>query len=286
VNMECILDVSSLRKRSGQWRRDGQSSALVPTMGNLHSGHLSLLERAKELADRTIVSIFVNPIQFGVGEDYQIYPSTMKEDLVKLGQAGADVVFMPDLKELYPGGTEDDTRITVPQISDILCGEFRKGHFSGVATVVSKLLINSLPDFALFGEKDFQQILVIKRMVVDLLLPVEIVAMPTCREGDGLAMSSRNRYLDEKQRKISPVIYRTLAGAARQLERRDMTVKDIESEGVESLSECGMKVEYFSIRRQVDLKPADSNDRNLVILAAVWLGEARLIDNLKVDLIS
>jgi len=255
-------------------------------MGNLHSGHLSLLERAKELADRTIVSIFVNPIQFGVGEDYQTYPSTMKEDLVKLGQAGADVVFMPDLKELYPGGTEDDTRITVPQISDILCGEFRKGHFSGVATVVAKLLINSLPDFALFGEKDFQQILVIKRMVVDLLLPVEIVAMPTCREGDGLAMSSRNRYLDEKQRKISPVIYRTLAGAARQLERRDMTIKDIESEGVESLSECGMKVEYFSIRRQVDLKPADSSDRNLVILAAVWLGEARLIDNLKVDLIS
>ncbi len=284
--MESILDVSSLRKRSRQWRRDGQSSALVPTMGNLHSGHLSLLERAKELADRTIVSIFVNPIQFGVGEDYQTYPSTMKEDLVKLGQAGADVVFMPDLKELYPGGTEDDTRITVPQISDILCGEFRKGHFSGVATVVAKLLINSLPDFALFGEKDFQQILVIKRMVVDLLLPVEIVAMPTCREGDGLAMSSRNRYLDEKQRKISPVIYRTLAGAARQLERRDMTIKDIESEGVESLSECGMKVEYFSIRRQVDLKPADSNDRNLVILAAVWLGEARLIDNLKVDLIS
>ena len=284
--MESILDVSSLRKRSRQWRRDGQSSALVPTMGNLHSGHLSLLERAKELADRTIVSIFVNPIQFGVGEDYQTYPSTMKEDLVKLGQAGADVVFMPDLKELYPGGTEDDTRITVPQISDILCGEFRKGHFSGVATVVSKLLINSLPDFALFGEKDFQQILVIKRMVVDLLLPVEIVAMPTCREGDGLAMSSRNRYLDEKQRKISPVIYRTLAGAARQLERRDMTIKDIESEGVESLSECGMKVEYFSIRRQVDLKPADSSDRNLVILAAVWLGEARLIDNLKVDLIS
>ena len=282
--MEEILDVSSLRKRSRKWRRNGQSSALVPTMGNLHSGHLSLLERAKRIADRTIVSIFVNPIQFGLGEDYKTYPSTIAEDLAKLDKVGADVVFMPDLKELYPGGTEDDTRISVPQISDILCGDSRTGHFSGVATVVAKLLINSLPDFALFGEKDFQQILVIKRMVVDLLLPVEIVAMPTCREDDGLAMSSRNRYLTEKQRRISPTIYQTLNKAARQLENRNMTIKDIESKGMEWLSECGMEVEYFSIRRQIDLKPADSSDQNLIILAAVWLGEARLIDNLKVDL--
>ena len=282
--MESIFDVESLRAQSKTWRLSGLTVAIVPTMGNLHSGHLSLLDRAKDLADRTVVSIFVNPIQFGVGEDYDSYPSTIKEDLQKLEIAGVDTVFMPDLKELYPGGTEVDTRITVPEISDILCGEYRKGHFSGVATVVAKLLINSMPDYALFGEKDFQQVLVIRRMVVDMLLPVQIVSMPTCRETDGLAMSSRNRYLSRQERGKSPAIYSALQSAVQSLRNGALTVEEIEQKGVIYLTEMGMKVEYFSIRRQKDLLPVNSSDRDIVILTAVWLGSARLIDNLKVTL--
>ncbi len=282
--MESIFDVVSLRARSNSWKLSGLTLAIVPTMGNLHSGHISLLSRAKELADRTIVSIFVNPIQFGVGEDYDSYPSTIQEDLDKLNIAGVDAAFMPDLKELYPGGTAVDTRITVPEVSDILCGEYRRGHFSGVATVVAKLLINSMPDFALFGEKDFQQVLVIKRMVIDLLLPVQIVSMPTCREGDGLAMSSRNRYLNRQEREISPAIYSALKVAVERLKKGALTIKEIEERGAVSLSEVGMKVEFFSIRRQEDLRPVNSDDRDLVILTAAWLGPARLIDNMKVTL--
>tara|TARA_B100000579_G_C22798380_1_gene838385 strand:+ start:465 stop:1316 length:852 start_codon:yes stop_codon:yes gene_type:complete len=282
--MESIFDAESLRAQSKAWRLSGLTVAIVPTMGNLHSGHLSLLGRAKDLADRTIVSIFVNPIQFGVGEDYDSYPSTIKEDLQKLKMAGVDAAFMPDLEELYPGGTEVDTRITVPEISDILCGEYRKGHFSGVATVVAKLLINSMPDYALFGEKDFQQVLVIRRMVIDMLLPVQIVSMPTCRETDGLAMSSRNRYLSPEERRKSPAIYSALKFAVERLRKGAFSVEEIEQEGAQSLTEMGMKVEYFSIRRQQDLLTVNSSDRNIVILTAVWLGSARLIDNLKVTL--
>ncbi len=282
--MESIFDVQSLRAQSKAWQLSGLTVAIVPTMGNLHSGHLSLLERAKDLADRTIVSIFVNPIQFGVGEDYDSYPSTIEEDLQKLEIAGVDTVFMPDLKELYPGGTEVDTRITVPEISDILCGEYRKEHFSGVATVVAKLLINSTPDYALFGEKDFQQVLVIRRMVVDMLLPVQIVSMPTCRETDGLAISSRNRYLSRQERGNSSAIYSALQSEVERLRNGAFTVEEIEQEGVISLTDMGMKVEYFSIRRQKDLLPVNSSDRNIVVLTAVWLGSARLIDNLKVTL--
>lgn len=282
--MESIFNVQSLRAQCKAWQLSGLTVAIVPTMGNLHSGHLSLLERAKDLADRTIVSIFVNPIQFGVGEDYDSYPSTIEEDLQKLEIAGVDTVFMPDLEELYPGGTEVDTRITVPEISDILCGEYRKEHFSGVATVVAKLLINSTPDYALFGEKDFQQVLVIRRMVVDMLLPVQIVSMPTCRETDGLAISSRNRYLSRQEREKSSAIYRALQSAVERLRNGAFTVEEIEQEGFISLTEMGMKVEYFSIRRQKDLLPVNLSDRNIVVLTAVWLGSARLIDNLKVTL--
>lgn len=282
--MKSIFDVEALRVQSRAWRLSGLTIAIVPTMGNLHSGHLSLLGRAKDLADRTIVSIFVNPIQFGVGEDYDSYPSTIKEDLQKLEMAGVNAAFMPDLKELYPGGTEIDTRITVPEISEILCGEYRKGHFSGVATVVAKLLINSMPDYALFGEKDFQQVLVIRRMVTDMLLPVQIVSMPTCRETDGLAMSSRNRYLSKQERVKGPAVFSALKSAVERLRKGAFSVEEIEQEGVASLTEMGMKVEYFSIRRQQDLLPVTLSDRDIVVLTAVWLGSARLIDNLKVTL--
>lgn len=282
--METSFDLGSLRNQVREWTVSGQSIALVPTMGNLHAGHLSLLERAGAIADRSVVSIFVNPIQFGKGEDYENYPSTLDEDLAKLEQAGADLVFAPDLEELYPGGTGEDTRVTVPALSDILCGEFRPGHFTGVATVVAKLLINVRPDYALFGEKDYQQVQVIRRMASDLLIPSEIIAMPIIREPDGLAMSSRNSYLNAEQRKTAATIYRTLNTAGEELVAGNASCAAIESRCSEVLQAAGLRPEYFSVRRRADLAPAAPGDTALIILVAAWLGPARLIDNLPVDL--
>ena len=253
-------------------------------MGNLHAGHLSLLGEAARIADRTLVSIFVNPIQFGKGEDYERYPSTLDEDSRKLTDAGLDLLFAPDLRQLYPAGTDVDTRVTVPRLSNILCGKFRPDHFAGVATVVSKLFINAQPDFALFGEKDYQQLLVIKRMVRDLCMPVEVIGMPIFREADGLAMSSRNSYLTEVERQTAPLIYRTLQDAAHQLGQSTQDIAGIESRAMQTLEENGFRPEYFSVRRADDLDEPGPDDTGLRILAAAWLGSARLIDNIQVDL--
>lgn len=283
LRMQTVYDLDCLREIIGHWKREGLRIAFVPTMGNLHGGHLSLLERAREIADRTVMSIFVNPIQFGRGEDYERYPSTLKEDSAKLLANGLDLLFAPDLAQLYPGGVESDTRVSVPELSSILCGEFRPGHFSGVATVVAKLLINVQPDVALFGEKDYQQLLVVRRMVTDLCLPVEIMGMPVVRESDGLAMSSRNAYLDPDQRKLAPVIFKTLRETASKV--RDGRYQDyakFEEEGMRVLQGAGLRPEYFRIRRTEDLGEPKPEDRHLSILAAAWLGPARLIDNIKV----
>ncbi|MEX2523747.1 MAG: pantoate--beta-alanine ligase [Gammaproteobacteria bacterium] len=275
-------DLQSLRETISAWKKAGDRIAFVPTMGNLHDGHLSLLEKAKELADRTVVSVFVNPIQFSHGEDYERYPSTLDEDADKLRARGLDLLFAPDLAELYPGGMDKDTRVTVPTLSSILCGRFRPGHFSGVATVVTKLLINVRPDAALFGEKDYQQLLVIRRLVRDLCLPVEIIGMPIVREDDGLAMSSRNAYLNPEERSRAGIIYRTLKAAADELRADAFTVAEIEARGMQALSEAGLEPEYFSIRRSADLEEPEQGDRELTILTAAWLGPARLIDNIHV----
>jgi pantoate--beta-alanine ligase len=254
-------------------------------MGTLHLGHLSLIEGAKDKADRTVVSIFVNPIQFGHGEDYELYPSTLEQDLDILRDAHVDLVFAPNLGELYPAGIEADTRITVPDISDILCGEFRPGHFSGVATVVMKLFINVQPDYAFFGEKDYQQTLVIKRMVSDLLLPVKVLTLPIIREDNGLAMSSRNSYLNESQKQLSSEIYKAIEKAATMVRTRADSFDGIEKSSVDRLEGLGFKVEYFSIRRRQDLKLVnDGVDKSLIILVAAWIGDTRLIDNLQVDI--
>lgn len=282
--MDTCFDLPSLRAMVRDWKRQGLTVALVPTMGNLHEGHISLLARAREVADRTVASIFVNPIQFGKGEDYDNYPSTLSEDQDKLGAAGLDLLFAPDLNELYPGGTESDTRVTVPELSDILCGEFRPGHFTGVATVVAKLLINVQPDFALFGNKDFQQVQVIRRMASDLLIPVEIIAMPIIREADGLAMSSRNSYLDGEQRQTAATIFRTLGSAADRLRDGETPLATLEADGAGKLNDAGMRTEYFSVRQRDALKPPEAGDQELIILCAAWLGAARLIDNIQVDL--
>ena len=280
--METVSSLRGLRSVIGRWKRSGYSIALVPTMGNLHDGHVSLLNHARDCADRTILSIFVNPIQFGKGEDYEKYPSTLAEDKNKLEKYGLDLLFTPDLEQLYPGGTDIDTRINVPELSNILCGEFRPHHFSGVATVVAKLLSNVQPDVAFFGEKDYQQLLVIKRMVRDLCLPVEIVGLPIVREPDGLAISSRNAYLSQDERRRAPEIYKTLKTASETLRQGRKGLDVIEKEALGGLKEAGFRPEYVSIRRTEDLRQPTQEDTRLSILVAAWLGRARLIDNLKV----
>ena len=282
--MDAVFLLEALRQQVQGWRRAGHRIALVPTMGNLHAGHISLLERARELADRTVVSIFVNPIQFGKGEDYASYPSTLDADIEKLAQAGLDVLFAPNLDELYPGGFEVDTRVTVPGLSTILCGQYRPGHFSGVATVVTKLFINVQPDLALFGEKDYQQLLVIKQMAHDLLMPVQILGMPIIREQNGLAMSSRNAYLSADERRIAPLIYQTLQAAATKLKRQDQALIAIETAAMAELAAAGFRPEYFSIRTLDTLGAPTLGLRQVQILVAAWLGPARLIDNLRVEL--
>jgi pantoate--beta-alanine ligase len=280
--MESVMDLTALRSVIKDWEKNGHTIAFVPTMGNLHDGHLSLLEEARKISDRTVVSIFVNPIQFGKGEDYVTYPSTLESDKDKLKSAGLDLLFTPNLKELYPGGVDVDTRVNVPELSSILCGKSRPDHFSGVITVVTKLLINVTPDFALFGEKDYQQLIIIRRMASDLCIPTEIIGMPIIREKDGLAMSSRNSYLSESERKIAPAIYQILLSAADKLKNGKVTFEEVEIQGYAELESAGLKAEYFSIRRTSDLGEANSMDKNISVLAAAWLGSARLIDNIKV----
>ena len=282
--METIFNTASLRVTAAKWRRNGERIAFVPTMGNLHDGHISLLRHARETAERTVVSIFVNPIQFGKGDDYGKYPSTLEADQEKLNSLGLDVLFAPNLKELYPAGIEEDTRVTVPSLSNILCGEFRAGHFTGVATVVTKLFFSVQPDYAFFGEKDLQQLMVIRRMVDDLCIPVEIVGKPIIREDDGLAMSSRNSYLSATERAIAPIIHQTLKMAGADTADPSADFRKIEETCFAHLQNSGFKPEYFSIRRSNDLLEANRNDRELSILAAAWLGNARLIDNVQVSL--
>lgn len=282
--MNTVFSVEDLRTVIAGWRREGLTIAFVPTMGNLHDGHISLLTEARTRADRTVASIFVNPIQFGRGEDYARYPSTLEADQQKLSAAGLDLLFVPNLDQLYPGGIEEDTRVTVPGLSTILCGQYRPGHFSGVATVVTKLFINVQPDVALFGEKDYQQLLVIKRMAHDLLMPVEVAGLPIVREADGLAMSSRNGYLNAEERGRAPLICKSLQRAADKLRAQAASLIAIETAGMAELAAAGFRPEYFSIRRAADLEPPRSGDACLQILVAAWLGAARLIDNVRVDL--
>lgn len=254
--------------------------ALVPTMGNLHAGHLSLVRAARERADSVVVSVFVNPMQFGPGEDYAEYPRTLEEDAAALAGEGVDLVFAPESGQMYPSG-DPATRVTVTGLSEILCGEDRPGHFEGVATVVAMLLNLVTPDLAVFGEKDYQQLAVIRRMAAELHLPVEIVGAPTVREADGLAMSSRNQYLSMDERAMAPVLYAALCEAAERLRAGDRDYAGIETEGRQRLAAAGFRPDYFAVRA-ADLGPPKPAARELRVLAAGRLGRARLIDNLAV----
>lgn len=258
--------------------------ALVPTMGNLHEGHLTLVREARKLADHVVVTIFVNPMQFSGGEDLDSYPRTMQEDRERLVEEQVDLLFAPDVAEVYPRDMPAHTKVEVPGISDLFCGASRPGHFVGVATVVCKLFNMVQPDIAVFGKKDFQQLMVIRRMVADLSIPVNIVGIDTIREGDGLAMSSRNGYLNEHERAKASVIFQTMTEVAREMKAGRCAYAALETEAREKLSAGGLKPDYFSIRRAEDLMAPGGNDMDLVILAAAYLGKARLIDNLEVNL--
>ncbi len=277
-----VSGIPELRDRIGAWRSAGERVGFVPTMGNLHPGHLALVAECLRRADRCVVCIFVNPMQFGEGEDYEAYPRTLQEDREKLIAAGADLLFAPEVSTIYPQGDRKQTRVEVPGISDILCGASRPKHFIGVATVVCKLFNLVQPDLAVFGEKDFQQLMVIRRMVADLAFPIEIVGMPTVRETDGLARSSRNGYLDAQQRALAQNLYRVLQATSQAIADGDTGYSRLEQAARERLDELGFRTDYFSIRCADDLAPAHGGAANLVILAAAYLGRTRLIDNLSV----
>jgi pantoate--beta-alanine ligase len=275
--------VQTLRREIVALRAAGKRIAFVPTMGNLHAGHLTLVQVAREHADAVVASIYVNPLQFGPKEDLAAYPRTPAEDRAALEREGTDLLFMPSDREMYPRGLEVMTRVEVPGLGEILCGVFRPGHFRGVATVVNRLFNLVQPDVAVFGKKDYQQLLIIRLMAADLGLPIEIVGVDTVREPDGLAMSSRNDYLNPEERRLAPRLYATLRGARERLRARAAVV-DVEGGAFAELEAAGFRPDYVSVRRQQDLAVPQATDRQLVILAAAWLGRTRLIDNLEVEL--
>ena len=276
--------VAGLRQRVRRWRDIQQRVALVPTMGNLHTGHIALVKQAQKLAERVVVTIFVNPLQFGPKEDFGAYPRTPDADRLQLAAAGADLLFTPEVEEMYPHGMEAATRVEVPGLSTILDGASRPGHFAGVATVVSKLFNMVQPDVAIFGEKDYQQLLVIRRMTADLCLPVEIVGHPTVREPDGLAMSSRNQYLTKSERGQAPLLQRVLRETLQALKDGGRDFAALQQRALQELQAGGFRPDYVEIRHADTLTPAHADDQRFVVLGAAWLGKARLIDNVTLDI--
>jgi pantoate--beta-alanine ligase len=277
--MLVVHSKQELEEHLAEWRREGDHIALVPTMGNLHTGHLSLVQLAREHAERVVVSIFVNPTQFGENEDFDQYPRTLERDTRRLKTAAADLIFAPDVETMYPFGLKDATTISVPRITENFCGASRPGHFDGVTSVVARLFALVQPDLAVFGQKDYQQQLVIRHMSLDLNLPVAIITGATVREEDGLAMSSRNQYLSEEERSKAPVLFEVLSAVGNDLQNGRRDFESLESESAAKLTEAGFGVDYFSIRRAQNLEIPDRDCDELVVLAAAHLGDARLIDN-------
>jgi len=277
--VKTIRKIASLRETLRAFRHAGETVALVPTLGNLHEGHMSLVELARKQADRIVVSVFVNPTQFGPGEDYQAYPRTLDHDRRQLTRAGADLLFAPAVDEMYPRAADAGTVVSVPGLSTILCGEFRPGHFDGVSSVVSRLFNIVQPDCAIFGQKDYQQLTIIRRLQADMHYPVAIVAGPTLREADGLALSSRNQYLSPAERKLAPALYRAVRECGDRLRAGAHDYAALEAHGKATLVAAGFRPDYFAVRNADDLGPAQAMDRRLVVLVAAHLGRARLIDN-------
>ncbi|WGL64337.1 pantoate--beta-alanine ligase [Pseudomonas sp. CW003PS] len=282
--MNMVKTLRELRAAIAQARAEGKQIGFVPTMGNLHAGHVSLVEIAAQRADFVVASIFVNPLQFGAGEDLDKYPRTLAADQEKLLAAGCHLLFHPDVAEIYPHGMGDQTRVSVPGVSEGLCGASRPGHFEGVATVVTKLFNMVQPDLAVFGEKDYQQLAVIRALVQDLNMPIQIIGAPTQRAEDGLALSSRNGYLSDEQRAAAPALYRGLQTIAEELRRGARDYARLIETAQAQQRTAGFIPDYLEIRNAVTLRPAQIDDRHLVILTAAQLGSTRLIDNLVVEL--
>ena len=276
--MRIVNTITDVREAMTTWHLNGERVAFVPTMGNLHAGHLHLVSLAQKKADRVVVSLFVNPTQFGVGEDFETYPRTESEDQEKLAAENVDLVFQPSVADIYTPDAK--TVVTVTGLSDVYCGASRPGHFSGVATVVCKLFNIVQPNMALFGLKDFQQFTVIKTMVRDLNFPVELIGVDTVREANGLAMSSRNGYLNEDEKKIAPKLYYALCAARDAILAGNITYEVLEQQALQFLEQAGFQPDYFSVCRSSDLQKASAEDVDLVILAAAKLGKTRLIDNI------
>ncbi|UXD86520.1 pantoate--beta-alanine ligase [Thalassolituus hydrocarboniclasticus] len=281
--MITVHTIRELREHVRNARNSGRRIGFVPTMGNLHEGHISLIERSLAADCFTVSSIFVNPLQFNDKSDLARYPRTLPADQEKLAAAGCDLLFAPDVDEMYPNGQDAQSIVHVPVVSEGLCGGSRPGHFDGVSTVVSKLFNQVLPDMAFFGEKDFQQVAVIRKMVNDLCMPLEIVPVPTKRAADGLALSSRNGYLSAEERALAPGLYQTLSEIADDF-KAGKDLSDSLKNAEERLNQRGFRTDYLEIRRTSDLAPATLNDHSVVVLGAAFLGSARLIDNLQVTL--
>ena len=282
--MLIIETLPLLRQQIRRLRMEGKRVALVPTMGNLHDGHMKLVDEAKARADVVVVSIFVNPMQFDRPEDLARYPRTLQEDCAKLNKRKVDLVFAPSVKEIYPNGTETHTYVDVPGLSTMLEGASRPGHFRGVSTIVSKLFNLVQPDIACFGEKDFQQLALIRKMVADMGFDIEIVGVPIMRAKDGLALSSRNGYLTAEQRKIAPGLYKVLSSIADKLQAGERDLDEIITIAGQELNEKGFRADDIQIRDADTLLEVSETSKRAVILVAAWLGDARLIDNKIVEL--
>ncbi|QYK12272.1 pantoate--beta-alanine ligase [Shewanella rhizosphaerae] len=280
--MYTTQDIAAIRAQVRQWKQAGETVAFVPTMGNLHQGHITLVTEALKRADHVVVSIFVNPMQFGQNEDLDAYPRTLAADQAALEAAGAELLFTPTPAIIYPKGMDKQTFVEVPGLSEELCGASRPGHFRGVTTIVCKLFNIVQPDVALFGKKDFQQLMVIKAMVEDLSLPIEIVGVDTIRESSGLAMSSRNGYLSEAQKQQAAQLKRTLDEMAEAI-AQGQAIPNVVQHAQEQLHQAGFKPDYLSVRNAADLREAQDSDKQLVILAAAFMGSTRLIDNLSFE---
>lgn len=281
--MHKVQRISSLRAAVSSARKEKKTIGFVPTMGNLHQGHLELVKVARLQADFVVVSIYVNPTQFGANEDLSSYPSTPEEDARLLAEIGADLLFLPTQETMYPGELDKQTVVYVPDMGDRYCGQDRPEHFYGVTTVVSRLFNMVQPDVAVFGKKDYQQLAIIRRMVEDLAYPVEVVGVDTIRDENGLALSSRNGYLNKKQLSIAPSLYASLQTLSDGL-KEGVDIIVLEKAAKQTLLDSGFETHYLTVCRQSDLMPALADDKSLVILAAAQLGKARLIDNLEVSL--
>lgn len=282
--MKTLNNLQQLRDTIAEARQAGQSIALVPTMGNLHAGHIALIKQAVERADFVVASIFVNPLQFGANEDLDSYPRTLEADQSKLQEAGCNLLFTPDAQTIYPHGMEQHTLVSVPGVSTGLCGGSRPGHFDGVATVVCKLLNMVQPDIALFGEKDFQQLAVIRKMVADLNIPVQVFGVPIVRDHDGLALSSRNGYLSAPQRANAPALQQSMQALKAKITTGDRDYTALFAQFNSELNAAGFRLDYIELRDALTLEKADLASTQLILLAAAYLGSTRLIDNLIIDL--